>query len=47
MFGVSILPASVQGVLLFCTPASPRYLAMKGKVDQVRGPGDPLVEEDW
>ena len=36
MFGLSILPAVIQGVGMFLLPPSPRFLMQKGKESQAR-----------
>src|SRR5699024_9416965 len=37
MFLVGVVPAAVYGVLAFLIPESPRYLVLRGQLDQARG----------
>lgn len=36
MFGLSAIPAAIQGVGMFFLPKSPRFLALTGKDAEVR-----------
>eukprot|EP00118_Oscarella_pearsei_P022192 m.253295 g.253295 ORF g.253295 m.253295 type:complete len:191 (+) comp40369_c0_seq39:195-767(+) len=36
MFGLSIIPAAIQGIAMIFLPPSPRYLMMKGKENEAK-----------
>lgn len=36
MFGLSAIPAAVQGIGMFFLPKSPRYLALMGREAEVK-----------